>query len=330
MKFTTEINIPTSSWGISHKDSLMALGSCFAENIGSKLKTNRFQTDLNPFGVLYNPDSLETGIRRLLNPQPFESKDLFQHEGLFHSYAHHSQFSAADQSICLDNINQRLFISSDRIQKETTRLLITFGSAYVYRLKNNGEVVSNCHKMPDKLFTRERLSVQSIVLHWKDLLENLCDKNPNLKIIFTVSPIRHWKEGANANQLSKATLLLAVNEIVQLFPDNASYFPAYEIMLDELRDYRFYKADMIHPSELAIDYIWKRFSDTYFSKETQITIKQIGEVNKALQHRPFNSLSGAYKQFLTQTLLKMERLHEKSPYLYSLNDLEELRKKIIT
>lgn len=328
MKFTTEVDIPSSSWGISHTDSLMALGSCFAENIGRRLRAGRFKTDLNPFGVLYNPESLAMALKRLLEPTPFVYADLFRNEGVYHSYAHHSRFSAINKEDCLQGINERLHASAEQLKSEVSRLLITFGTSYVYRLRSTNEVVANCHKMRDDLFIRERLSVESIVSQWKPILQQLLNQQPTLKILFTVSPIRHWKDGAHANQLSKSILLLAIDELMQHFPQHTAYFPAYEIVLDELRDYRFYAADMIHPSETAIEYLWMRFAKAYFPEDTLQTLKQIEEVEKALKHRPFNPESEGYKQFLMQTLLKMEHLNNKSTYIYHLSELDEIRKKI--
>lgn len=328
MQFITPVDIPASPWKLSHNDGLMTLGSCFAESIGDKLRKNRFQVDVNPFGVLYNPESIATALVRLMQPVPFQTEELFRHDGLYHSFSHHSRFSMLDKKACLDGINERLQTSSEWLRSRANRLLVTFGTANVYRLKSTGEVVSNCHKMRDDLFVRERLDVDTIFVHWKSLLEKLLELNPLLKVVFTVSPIRHWKDGAHENQLNKSVLLLTINKLLRTFPEQTIYFPAYEIMLDELRDYRFYAADMIHPSEVAVDYIWSRFGDSFFSKETFSLLKQVENIRKALEHRPFSPQGEKYKQFLTQTLLKMERIHEKSPYIYPWSELEELRIKI--
>ena len=254
MELYTRILLPKARFSFSYEDRVVMMGSCFAENIGRKLEENKFSVDINPFGTLYNPASVAEGLRMLLRPERFTPGDLFQHEGIYHSFTHHSRFSAPSEEECLGHINSRLSESSDFLRK-ATRLVITLGTAFVYRLKSDGRIVSNCHKLPEKMFDRQRLSTQEIVEDWKPLLLALWEQNPALKILFTVSPIRHWKDGAHENQLSKATLLLATDALQKDYPDRIAYFPAYEILMDELRDYRFYADDMLHPSPLAIDYI---------------------------------------------------------------------------
>lgn len=326
MEFYTQISIPKGIHPLSYKEQIVLLGSCFAENIGRKLEESRFRTDINPFGTLYNPASIAVAIRMLLHPERFEDYDLFQHEGVYHSFYHHSRFSSPQAVECLNSINQRLF-SSSQIIREAEHLIVTLGTAYVYRLTATGQIVSNCHKLPEKMFKREMLSVQEITDEWKNTLLALWEQNPDLKIIFTVSPIRHWKDGAHANQLSKATLLLAVDYLQKEYPRQVAYFPAYEIMMDELRDYRFYADDMLHPSVQAVEYIWERFRETLFSKEALEIFKEWNEIQKALNHKPFQPQSEGYKRFISQTLLKMERLNDKFPYFDITNDIETIRKK---
>lgn len=303
------------------------VGSCFAENIGRKLEEHKFTVDINPFGILYNPASVAEGLRRLLCPERFTPGDLFQHEGIYHSFAHHSRFSAPTEEECLEQINSRLYQSSDFLRK-ATRLVITLGTAFVYRLKSNGRIVANCHKLPEKRFDRERLSVEAIVADWKPLLLALWEQNPALKILFTVSPIRHWKDGAHENQLSKATLLLAADALQREFPERIAYFPAYEILMDELRDYRFYADDMLHPSPLAIDYMWQRFTDHFLSADTLAILKEWGDIQKAMNHKPFQPDSEVYKRFIHQTLLKMERICEKMPSFDIQNEIEMVKSKL--
>lgn len=326
MEFYTQISMPKGIPLLSYKEQIVLLGSCFAENIGRKLEESRFRTDMNPFGTLYNPASIAVAIRMLLHPERFEDCDLFLHEGVYHSFYHHSRFSSPQAVECLNAINQRLF-SSSQIIREAKHLIVTLGTAYVYRLTATGQIVSNCHKLPEKMFKREMLSVQEITEDWKNVLLALWEQNPDLKIIFTVSPIRHWKDGAHANQLSKATLLLAVDCLQKEYPEQIFYFPAYEIMMDELRDYRFYADDMLHPSVQAVEYIWERFRETLFSKEAQAIFKEWNEIQKALNHKPFQPQSEGYKRFISQTLLKMERLNDKFPYFDITNDIETIRKK---
>ena len=211
--------------------------------------------------------------------------------------------------------------------REAEVLLITFGTAYVFNLKETGEVVANCHKQPSHIFNRNKLSVSEIVSSWTELIEESLRINPDLKIVFTVSPIRHWKDGAHNNQLSKATLLLAIDELVNKFP-NLYYFPSYEIVLDELRDYRFYSEDMIHPNDIAIRYIGEIFSDAYFDEETKILCNQWQNIARAIAHRPFNEDTEEYKQFLKQTLLKLQSIRNKYPYFDCENELILLESKL--
>lgn len=327
MELYTRISIPQATFTFSQQEPILLLGSCFAENISKKLEENKFITDTNPFGTLYNPASIAEAIKSLLEPKPFTCAHLFLYEGMYHSFAHHSRFSAVSETECLERINNR-FMSSAACLKTASRLIITFGTAYVYRLKSSGQIVSNCHKLPEKRFDRQRLSVEEIVSDWKKLLPALWAHNRTLKLLFTVSPIRHWKDGAQGNQLSKATLLLAIDRLQQAFPEQVAYFPAYEILMDELRDYRFYADDMLHPSPLAIDYIWQRFTESMLSKEAQALLKEWEEIRKAIQHKPFRPDSEAYQRFISQTLLKMERISRKFPSFDIINEIGTIKSKL--
>lgn len=328
MELYTYIHIPRAPFRFSCTERMLLLGSCFAENIGTRLAGNKFNVDINPFGTLYNPASIAAALRRLLHPERFTADDLLQHEGVYHSFSHHSRFSSTSETECLRNINDRLEASTNEFRK-TTYLVVTLGTAYVYRLKSSGEVVANCHKLPEKMFDRSMLTVGKIIAEWKELLLSLWEQNPDLKILFTVSPIRHWKDGAHGNQLSKATLLLSVDELQAAYPERIAYFPAYEIMMDELRDYRFYATDMLHPSELAIDYIWQRFTENFLSDETKGILKEWAEIQKAINHRPFQPESDAYKRFISQTLLKMERINEKFPSFDLTKEMEIIKSKLM-
>lgn len=327
MEFRTQVTIPKSIIDLSYQDGIMLIGSCFAENIGNKLNDTKFTVDINPFGTLYNPASVASSLKTLLYPKRFLPDDLFEHEGVFHSFAHHSRFSSHSPDESLDKINQRLYASSDNLGKAAW-LIITFGTAFVYRLKSNGQVVSNCHKLPDKMFFREISSTGDIIKEWNTLLLSLWEQNPDIKILFTVSPIRHWKDGAHNNQLSKATLLLAIDALQTKYPEHIAYFPAYEIMMDELRDYRFYADDMLHPSSMAIEYIWECFVCNCLSNESQGILKEWEEIQKAMNHKPFQPQSEAYRQFISQTLLKAEQISRKFPYFDIIKEIELLRSKV--
>jgi hypothetical protein len=305
----------------------MFLGSCFADNMGVKMMEHRFNVSVNPFGVLYNPLSVALGCRRLLDPVPFAEDDLFYYDGMYHSFMHHGKFSDVSVTDSLFRINGTLSATAE-VFRDISCLVITFGTAYVYRLKSNGQVVANCHKLPAIQFERELLTVDRIVDEWSVLLENIWSENPLLKVIFTVSPIRHWKDGAHFNQISKATLLLAEQALTEKFPDRISYFPAYELMMDELRDYRFYADDMFHPSDIAVNYIWTRFCDVYMNTEMKGILKEVESLNRALSHRPLNPSVNAYKQFLMQTLLKIQRLQHKNPYICLSKEEKEIASKL--
>jgi len=327
MELYTQITFPAPSFTFSHLDRIILLGSCFTENIGKQLKENKFNTDINPFGILYNPASVSSAVRLLIRPEKYTRNDLFQHEGVYYSFSHHSRFSALSEEETLSNINTRLEKSAEEL-KQVTRLVITWGTAYVYLLKKDGSVVANCHKLPEEMFERKMLTTDEIIADWKELLYSLWEHNPKIKILFTISPVRHWKDGAHQNQLSKATLLLAADHLKKSFPDRISYFPGYEIMMDELRDYRFYADDMLHPSPLAIEYIWKCFVENQLSPESQSILKEWKEIIKAINHKPFQPESEAYKRFINQTLLKMEQLHRKFPFFDMENERLTLQDKL--
>jgi len=324
MIFFSHIEWPKSSVDISFHDLSMLIGSCFAENIGHHFIENKFQIDLNPFGVLYNPESIYLSIRRLVENRVFDADELFFHEGVYHSFSHHSSFSDISQEACLQKINERLSLSASNLKK-MSRLFITFGTAYCYRLKETRQVVANCHKLAANLFIRERLSIAQIVERWEELLSELFTMNNDLKLIFTVSPVRYWQDGVHENQLSKSILLLAIEELSMRFPDGIVYFPAYELMLDELRDYRFYAADLFHLSNTAIQFIWERLVDTCMNEQTQLLMKEVSQIQKSLKHQPMNHHSESYKQFISQTLLKVEQLSAKMPYLCFKNEIEALK-----
>lgn len=318
MEFRTKVELPIGNEKIHHSDRLMLWGSCFAENIGKLLSENKFTCDINPFGILYNPASIAQAIQILQNKKLYTEADLKENKSEWYSLMHHSSFSSPDKEECLSAINQRIIKGSENLA-QADWLIFTWGTARVYEWKATGEIVGNCHKLPEKLFTRRLMEVNEIVSAYTQLLTKLQLQNPQLHVLFTVSPIRHAKDGMHGNQLNKATLLLAIEKLCHALPF-CFYFPSYEIMMDELRDYRFYADDMLHPSTLAINYIWQCFKDSFFDLGTIQFMKQWDEVKKALAHRPFNPHSEGYQSFLSQILLKIERLKEKFPYLDAQNE----------
>jgi lysophospholipase L1-like esterase len=314
MTFRTEIFIQKPVEMIAYEDQLLLIGSCFVENMGKKFQEAGFQTTINPFGTLYNPYSLAQAIERLLNPIPFQSTDLFSYEGVWHSFTHHSRFSHVSQEETLRNINEELALGAQRL-KSARWLMITLGTAWVYRLADARAVVANCHKLPEKRFIRERMSEDAIVQLFTPLIERLHVINPALQLLMTVSPIRHWKDGAHENQLSKSTLLLAIERIQQQC-SFVHYFPAYELMMDELRDYRFYAEDMIHPNATAIEFIWEKLTLHYLNREAQQTLKEVEQLNKALQHRSLHPNSEADRKFQHQTAQRIAELQKRYPFLH--------------
>lgn len=313
MTFSTKVNIPKSTFQIGYEDRVLTLGSCFAENIGIKLQDAFFLSYINPFGVLYNPMSVGQGIRYLLSEKEFTAEDLFQSGSLWNSFSHNSAFSATSADETLQKINSRL-IAARSFLAETNIIMITLGTAWIFENAESGNIVSNCHKLPANHFNRRRLSVDEIVAEFSEVIELLLNLNPQLKFVFTVSPIRHWKDGAHENTVSKSTLHLAVDSLEKKY-DCVNYFPAFEIMMDELRDYRFYASDMLHPSEQAVDYIWQRFSETYFSEGTMELKKELEQLRSDLNHRPLHPKTPEYQQFLASVEKKKEGLIEKYPFL---------------
>ena len=292
MELQTIVDIPKGSFQIGHDSKIMLLGSCFADEMGEKFSQSGFTTMANPFGTLYNPASIAALLLRCISRTQYEqtSKEVFQAaDRLWHSWMHHSRFSASTAESIVSSLNDATRAAADFLQHADV-LIVTLGTAIIYRLKEDGMLVANCHKQPDSLFQRERLSAYDIADQWQMVLSLLHSVNPLLKIIFTVSPIRHKRDGLHINQISKGILLQAVDEIISSAAASAdapplSYFPSYEIMLDELRDYRFYADDMIHPSPLAVQYIWQRFQDTYMSRDTQEACRQALKEWKRSRHR---------------------------------------------
>ena len=311
--FSTQIDIPHSTVEITYNDRILTLGSCFAENIGTKLQEACFLTFINPFGVMYNPMSVAQGIRYLLSEKEFTATDLFQSGSLWNSLAHSSTFSATTADEALQKINSRL-LAARYFLHETNVMMITLGTAWVFELVDTRKIVSNCHKLPASRFTRRRLSVDEIINEFTEVFGFLRNSYPGLKFIFTVSPIRHWKDGAHENTVSKSTLHLAVDALEKQF-DFVHYFPAYEIMMDELRDYRFYASDMLHPSDVAVDYIWQRFGDTYFSSETLNLKKELERLHADLNHRPLHPETEEYRLFQLSVEKKKNGLMQHYPFL---------------
>lgn len=314
-KFHTAVDIPKFDNKDGYKNKWMFVGSCFTENIGEKMARLKYPVTINPFGILYNPVSASTSLKFIIQRKKFFKNDLIFHNGLWHSFYHHSKFSSPDAQKTVYQINSEIESSYGFLSK-ADYLFLTFGTALVYEHKSSGLVVSNCHKIPDKEFRRYRLTPGEIVDDYRQLLPQIWQLNPELTVIFTVSPIRHWKDGAVENQLSKSTLLLAVDQIINEFgKQRCNYFPSYEIMMDELRDYRFYEEDMIHLSKAAINHIWGIFQNSFINDAGRQISKQIENIIDALNHRPFNKYTQEHLSFLKQSMQKVEEVKKKFPYI---------------
>ena len=319
VEFRTIVSVPNQGGRLSHRHKIMVLGSCFAENIGTRMQNFRYQLDLNPFGVIYNPISVSNSLKMLLDPQEFTQENIHYANERWFSFYHHSKFSYGDPGECLHSINKSLMESAAFLE-EVDYLMITFGSAYVFQLKETGEIVSNCHKVPSAKFNHILVKQDEIVAEYDGLITDLKALRPNLKIIFTVSPIRHMRDGLVGNHLSKSTLVVAIHELMERF-DNVFYFPSYEILMDDLRDYRFYEDDMVHPSKVAIDYIWEKFTKAWIDDTSVRISEEIQRLTNACNHRAFNPDSEAYRNFMAMHLIKAKSLQDQFPYIDLSNEI---------
>lgn len=315
MQFRTKISIPKTDNPINYNSKTMSLGSCFAVNMAEKLDYFKFQNTCNPFGILFHPLAIEKLINYAISGKQFTEEDVFFHNERWHSFDVHSDLSNPNPAELVAELNSIVKLTHQQIT-ESSHIIITYGTSWVYRNIATNAIVANCHKVPQKQFGKEILSVETIENSIKNTLNLIQKVNPKANIIFTVSPVRHLKDGFVENQLSKAHLIAAIHQILESAIYNlksAIYFPSYEIMMDELRDYRFYAEDMIHPSQIAIDYIWERFSETSISEESHPMMKEIETIQKGLQHRPFNPNSESHQQFLSKLQDKMVKIQKQFP-----------------
>jgi hypothetical protein len=298
---------------ISHQTPILSLGSCFAVEMGQRLKDLKFDLQINPFGLQYNPASLAEGMVHLMGEKVFEKADLFENQGLWRSFAHHSQFAHPDPDQALVLINEAL--SAARLHLEKANFLfLTLGTAQVWRLAENDSVVNNCHKLPAKQFKKSYLDVFTCVDTLSAGLDAIFASHPKLQVLISVSPVRYLREGIVENNRSKAILLLATAQLEEKY-QQVHYFPAYELLMDDLRDYRFYANDLAHPNGLALDYIWTYLQNNLMDEATRKTCEAIAQLNKGMHHRPLHGDSTAWQQFRQAQLKKMEELEKKYPFL---------------
>ncbi|EKD31671.1 MAG: hypothetical protein ACD_77C00278G0006 [uncultured bacterium] len=291
MKWQTKVDSGVSQFKISYNDKILFLGSCFAQEIGEIMAQMGFDVSVNPFGVLYNPASIALSLEKLSTPVPFLEEGIILNGDIYKSLSHSSEFSDMTKHGLLKKINESLEKSS-AFFSTAGWISITLGTSWIYRIKSSGRVVANCHKLRSDSFTRENMSVKEII----SILSTCIDANPQKKWIFNVSPVRYMKDGANGSQLSKARLMLALEELVQKYP-NTVYFPSYEIVMDELRDYRFYAHDMIHVSKETTEYIWERFAEFILSADSHTLLGDYKKLTLMKKHRPMFPESNEFIDF---------------------------------
>lgn len=313
MNFRLTFPVAPISPSLQYTDKLLLAGSCFAEEIGARLQQHKFDTLLNPNGILFNPLSIAQSIQSHLDGRQYRQEDLFLHEDIWHSWDHHSRFSAPDAAAALQQINASQAAAGKRL-REANWLILTLGSAHVHVLKETGKMVANCHKVPENAFYKRLLTVDEIIAALDNMMHRLFFLNSHVNILFTVSPVRYARDGVVENNLSKAILLQAVHHLVNKF-SRLFYFPAYELVLDDLRDYRFFKEDLVHPNELAINYVWEHFSQSCLQPEAQQLQREVADVLRARAHRPFNPQTPQHQQFLATYARKTRALQQAHPQL---------------
>jgi hypothetical protein len=316
MQFRTPIPIPKSNYPLDYNSKIVSLGSCFAENMGDKFQYFKFQNTINPFGIIFNPVSIEKMIDKAIHTTLFTEEDIFFYNERWHCFDVHSDLSNSNKEELINNLNAIIKSTNQQIT-ESTHLIITYGTSWVYRNIDSDSIVANCHKVPQKQFKKELLSVEEIKESIANTLELIHSVNPNCNIIFTVSPVRHIKDGFVENQVSKANLISALYSALQvpLSGPEGAYFPSYEIMMDELRDYRFYAEDMLHPNQVAIDYIWKRFKETTISETAFAVMDEVESIQKSLSHKPFNPDSESHLKFESKVREKITKLENQYSFM---------------
>ena len=311
MDFRTVVDIKPSGLKVGYSTPAVMVGSCFSSYMGARFSTAKMPVLVNPFGTLYNPLSIGNCVENILMKRVYSDKDLYFHDGLWKSLDHYTEYSDRDKGALLKRINDNISISNGFLGKAGF-LFVTFGTARAYYHLPTRRIAANCHKIPATEFTNELLGVDEIVAIWSGLLDRLSGWNPNLKVVFTISPVRHWKDGAHGNQSSKSVLHLSIDKLMG-HPTEPLYFPAYEIMNDELRDYRFYANDMLHPSESAVNYIWERFTDCFFDEKTIELQNEFERLNKSLSHRIQKGSEREREAFRNSSLALVDRLASKCP-----------------
>lgn len=304
--FRTTVHTRSSNHRMSLEDKVLTIGSCFSDAIGGQLARNKIATFVNPFGTVYNPHSIHKSILYAAENRAPGPESVLSFDGLFFHYDFHSRFVAPNKSQLLQTLRAQIE-STHSFLKDAQWLILTYGTSWLYQLTDSQEIVANCHKQPQKLFQKSLMSQKSILASFDTMYQAVLKINPGIRIVLTVSPVRHIKDTLELNSVSKSVLRIACHSLAETF-ENVEYFPSYEIMLDDLRDYRFYNADMIHPSPVAEEYIWDKFVDRYFDDRLINFLRQWKEIKSAIDHRPFQPSSKAHQTFLKKTLAKLQEL----------------------
>ena len=312
MDFRTIVPISKTTESITYYTSIVSLGSCFAVNMAQKFAYYKFPITVNPFGVLFHPLAIENILQHTIENSPYTAEDFFLHNELWHSFDFHSDMSQPSLKEAIQQANSQQIQLQQALQ-EASFCFITLGTAWVYIYNSTDTIVANCHKLPSQHFSKRLLSIEEITESLSHIITLLKQFNPSITVVFTVSPVRHIKDGFFENQVSKSQLFAALYPFIT--DSKSFYFSAYELLLDELRDYRFYANDMVHPSEMAINYIWERLVATYIETATQADMKQVDSIQKGLSHRPFNPETESHQQFLAQLQQKMEAFTMKYPHI---------------
>ncbi len=315
MLWTTPFPINNNANPIDYHSKVFSIGSCFAVNIAQKLSHYKFNSVINPFGILFHPVAIDDILCRAVNAVNFEEHDAFLHNDVYQSYSVHSALSKSDRSIFLSDLNRNLHQTQQDL-KEASHVIITYGTAWVYKYIDTEKIVANCHKVPSEKFQKELLSVSEIEVVIRNTIQSLLNINSTIKIIFTISPVRHVKDGLIENQRSKSNLFSALHNVIsECGTETISYFPSYEILMDELRDYRFYASDLLHPNDIAIDYIWNRFVNTSISDMSQGILKQIAALIRSQAHRPIGEITAAYQAHVSATQSKIHEFCRRHPHI---------------
>ncbi|MDR6301849.1 GSCFA domain-containing protein [Mesonia maritima] len=313
MKLQTQVSIPEGKSKIDYRSKIVLLGSCFSENIGEKFQYYKFQSLQNPLGILFHPFAIERFLQRVVQQEKFATKDIFQHQEIYSCFEAHSRMNALSEDEILQNLNAALE-ETFQFLKKASHVIITLGTSWIYKHVEQNTYVANCHKIPQKNFRKELSSIAELEKSIQTSVEYIRQLNSDCQFIFTVSPVRHSKDGFVENLRSKSHLISALHQVLEN-KNQLNYFPSYELMMDELRDYRFYAEDLLHPSKIAVQYIWEKFAETWFSSESLKTMTEVEKIQQGLHHRAFNPKSEAHQQFQEKLQQRIKNLQKELPHL---------------